>query len=247
MTQEWIAGKNPVLEALRARHPLNKIWIAQETKSAWIKDLIRLAKEQGIVIQHVPKKKIDQVTGEMAHQGVLAFVAAYQYADLDTLFRRAEERGEPPFLLILDGIEDPHNLGSILRTADAVGIHGVIIPKRRAAGLTATVAKTSAGAIHYVPVARVTNLAQTVEALKARQMWVCGTDADAKQDFRQADFTIPTAVVIGNEGKGISRLLREKCDYHVKIPLAGQVSSLNASVAASLLMYEVYRQRHPVS
>ncbi|EGL83939.1 RNA methyltransferase, TrmH family, group 3 [Caldalkalibacillus thermarum TA2.A1] len=247
MKQEWIAGKNPVLEALRARHPLNKLWIAKESKGAGLTELIRQAKEQGVVVQQVPRKKIDQVTGEMAHQGVLAFVAAYTYAELDTLFKRAAERNEPPFFLILDGIEDPHNLGSILRTADATGAHGVIIPKRRSAGLTATVAKTSAGAIHYVPVTRVTNLAQTIEELKTRHIWVCGTAADAQQDFRQADFTVPVAVVIGNEGKGISRLVREKCDYHVKIPLAGRVSSLNASVAASVLMFEVYRQRHPVS
>jgi 23S rRNA (guanosine2251-2'-O)-methyltransferase len=244
--EEWIAGKHPVLEALKTQYPVNKIWLAKESKPNAFNDIMERSKEQGIVVQWVPRKKLDQVAKGISHQGVLAFVAAYPYAELDHLLQRAEEKGEPPFLLILDGLEDPHNLGSILRTADAAGVHGVILPKRRSVGLTATVAKTSAGAIHYVPVARVTNLANTIEKLKKENIWVYGSGADAKLDYRQIDYRGPVALVIGHEGKGISRLVWEKCDEHIRLPLAGQVSSLNASVAAGVLMYEVYRQRAPL-
>jgi len=235
-----------VLEALKTQYPVNKIWLAKESKPNAFNDIMERSKEQGIVVQWVPRKKLDQVAKGISHQGVLAFVAAYPYAELDHLLQRAEEKGEPPFLLILDGLEDPHNLGSILRTADAAGVHGVILPKRRSVGLTATVAKTSAGAIHYVPVARVTNLANTIEKLKKENIWVYGSGADAKLDYRQIDYRGPVALVIGHEGKGISRLVWEKCDEHIRLPLAGQVSSLNASVAAGVLMYEVYRQRAPL-
>lgn len=234
------------MEALKTKQPLNKVWLAREARGPWIKELLYLARQARVVVQRVPRIKIDQLAGHLVHQGVLAFLAAYSYADLETLLEQADQRSAPPFFLILDGIEDPHNLGSILRTADAAGVHGVIIPKRRAVGLTAAVAKASAGAIHHVPVARVTNLVQTVELLKSKQIWVCGTDAGAERDYRQGDWTLPVALVIGNEGRGVSRLLRQRCDFLVRIPLAGQVSSLNASVAAALLMYEVYRQRTPL-
>jgi 23S rRNA (guanosine2251-2'-O)-methyltransferase len=198
-----------------------------------------------VLVQYVPKKKLDQMV-EGTHQGVVAQVAAYRYYEVDDLFARASEKGEPPFFLILDELEDPHNLGSIMRTADAVGAHGIIIPKRRSVGLTATVAKASTGAIEHIPVARVTNLARTIDELKERGVWIVGTDAKAKDDYRSFDGTMPLALVIGSEGKGISRLILEKCDFLLRLPMRGHVTSLNASVAASLLMYEVYRKRYPL-
>ena len=205
----------------------------------------KLAKERNVLVQFVPKQKIDQISKEN-HQGVIAQVAAYQYAEIEDLFNRAAEKGEDPFFLILDELEDPHNLGSILRTADAAGVHGIIIPKRRAVGLTATVAKLSTGAIEYVPVARVTNIARTIDELKERGVWVFGTDVEKSQDYRRMDTTLPLAIVIGSEGKGIGRLIREKCDFLIHLPMSGHVTSLNASVAAALLMYEVHRKRSPL-
>ncbi|MGG3842723.1 23S rRNA (guanosine(2251)-2'-O)-methyltransferase RlmB [Anoxybacillus kestanbolensis] len=242
---DLIIGKNPVLEALKSGREMNKIWIAEGSQRGQMQPIIQLAKEMGITVQYVPKKKMDQLS-EGNHQGVIAQVAAYRYYDIDDLFKKAEEREEAPFFIILDELEDPHNLGSIMRTADAVGAHGIIIPKRRSVGLTATVAKASTGAIEYVPVARVTNLARTVDELKERGVWIFGTDAKGNQDYRQLDGVIPLALVIGSEGKGISRLLRDKCDVLIRLPMIGHVTSLNASVAASLLMYEVYRKRHPL-
>lgn len=242
---DLIIGKNPVLEALKSGREMNKIWIAEGSQRGQMQPIIQLAKEMGITVQYVPKKKMDQLS-EGNHQGVIAQVAAYRYYDIDDLFKKAEEREEAPFFIILDELEDPHNLGSIMRTADAVGAHGIIIPKRRSVGLTATVAKASTGAIEYVPVARVTNLARTVDELKERGVWIFGTDAKGNQDYRQLDGVIPLALVIGSEGKGISRLLRGKCDVLIRLPMIGHVTSLNASVAASLLMYEVYRKRHPL-
>ncbi|KIP20531.1 putative TrmH family tRNA/rRNA methyltransferase [Anoxybacillus ayderensis] len=242
---DLIIGKNPVLEALKSGREMNKIWIAEGSQRGQMQPIIQLAKEMGITVQYVPKKKMDQLS-EGNHQGVIAQVAAYRYYDVDDLFKKAEERGEAPFFIILDELEDPHNLGSIMRTADAVGAHGIIIPKRRSVGLTATVAKASTGAIEHVPVARVTNLARTVDELKDRGVWIFGTDAKGNEDYRQLDGVIPLALVIGSEGKGMSRLLRDKCDVLVRLPMVGHVTSLNASVAASLLMYEVYRKRHPL-
>ncbi|SEO76977.1 23S rRNA (guanosine2251-2'-O)-methyltransferase [Amphibacillus marinus] len=243
MTDEWIIGKNPVSEALKSGRSINKLFIADQLNQKTTQQIQRLAKESGVVVKQVPKKKLDQLV-EGNHQGIAAAVAAYQYVEVEDLLKAAEDKGELPFLILLDEIEDPHNLGSILRTADAVGAHGVIIPKRRAVGLTSTVAKTSAGAIEYVPVARVTNMAQTVDFLKSQRVWVVGTEAEATQDYRELEGDLPIAIVIGNEGKGISRLVREKCDWTVSLAMKGHVSSLNASVAASLLMYEVYRKRH---
>lgn len=245
MSEEYIIGRNPVLEALRSEREVNKIWIAEGSQKGSMQPLIGLAKEKKVFIQIVPKKKIDQMT-EGIHQGVVAQVAAYEYADLDDLFKKAEEKNEAPFFIILDEIEDPHNLGSIMRTADAVGAHGIIIPKRRAVGLTATVAKASTGAIEYIPVARVTNLSRAVEELKERGVWIVGTDAKGTDDYRNMDGMMPIGLVIGSEGKGMSRLLKEKCDFLIRLPMVGQVTSLNASVAASLLMYEVYRKRNPL-
>lgn len=245
MEQEWIIGRNPVLETLRSGRDLNKILIAEGAQHGQIQQVIKLAKEANVTVQHVPKKKLDQLV-DGNHQGVAASVAAYQYAEIDDLFQRAAERGEDPFFLLLDEIEDPHNLGSILRTADATGVHGVIIPKRRAVGLTAAVAKASTGAIEYIPVVRVTNMARTIDELKERGVWIAGTDASAKVDYRQMDAKLPLALVIGSEGKGMGRLIKEKCDFLIKLPMVGKVTSLNASVAAALLMYEVYRIRRPL-
>ncbi|MBH0231753.1 23S rRNA (guanosine(2251)-2'-O)-methyltransferase RlmB [Halobacillus yeomjeoni] len=245
MKDEWIIGKNSVQEALRSGRAINKVFLSDQLQPQASKKIEQLAKQSGVIAQKVPKKKIDQLV-EGNHQGVAASVAAYEYSDLEDLFAKAEEKGEAPFFIICDEIEDPHNLGSILRTADASGAHGVIIPKRRSVSLTSTVAKTSTGAIEYIPVARVTNLARTIEELKERFVWVVGTDADGTEDYRQLDGSMPIALVIGSEGRGMSRLTKEKCDWTVSLPMAGEVTSLNASVAASLLMYEVYRKRHPL-
>ncbi|MFD0716785.1 23S rRNA (guanosine(2251)-2'-O)-methyltransferase RlmB [Paenibacillus sp. GCM10027626] len=241
---EWIAGKHPVMEALRSGRELNKIWVAEQAQKN-IAPILAEAKKAGIVIQTVDKRKLDQMTGGSAHQGIVAQAAAYRYFEVDELLERAAESGEMPFFILLDEIEDPHNLGSILRTAECTGVHGVIIPKRRSAALTATVAKTSAGAVEYVPVARVTNLAQTIERLKEAGIWIAGADVGADQDVYagKTSFDMPLAIVIGNESKGIGRLIREKCDFLIKLPMHGQLNSLNASVAAGVLMYEVVRQR----
>jgi len=244
---EILSGKNPVLEALRAGREMNKVWIAEGVKKAGITEIMELAKGAGIIVQFVPKNKVEQLTDGANHQGIAASVAAYRYAEIDELFELAAARNEDPFFLILDELEDPHNLGSILRTADATGVHGVIIPKRRAVGLTSVVAKTSTGAIEHVPVARVTNLAQTVEDLKKRGLWIAGTDAKGSSDYRRMDAKLPLAIIIGSEGKGMSRLLKEKCDFLYHMPMVGQVTSLNASVAAAILMYEVLRNRQPVN
>ncbi|GIN22845.1 23S rRNA (guanosine(2251)-2'-O)-methyltransferase RlmB [Siminovitchia fordii] len=245
MSQQWIAGKNPVLEALRSDRDIHKILVAEGSQKGHMQAIVKLAKEKRVQIQYVPRKKIDQLTEEN-HQGVIAEVAAYRYADLEELFERAASKGEDPFFLLLDELEDPHNLGSILRTADAAGVHGIIIPKRRSVGLTSTVAKLSTGAIEHIPVARVTNLARTVDELKNRGIWIFGTDAKESTDYRQMDASLPLAVVIGSEGKGMSRLIKEKCDFRIHLPMSGHVTSLNASVAAALLMYEVYRKRQPL-
>lgn len=241
VTGEMIAGKNPVLEALRSGREINKLWIAEGVKKTGVQELMDLAKEQGVLVQFVPKQKVDKLAEN--HQGIVASVAAYDYAELDDLFNAAKAKNEDPFFLILDELEDPHNLGSIMRTADAIGAHGIIIPKRRAVGLTAVVAKASTGAIEHVPVVRVTNLAQTVDELKDRGVWIAGTDAKGSADYRKMDATLPLALIIGSEGKGMSRLLKDKCDFLYHLPMVGHVTSLNASVAAALLMYEVYRKR----
>ena len=245
MKDEFIIGRNPVLEALKSDRDINKIWIAEGSQKGSMGQIIELAKSKKVMTQIVPKKKIDAMVDGI-HQGVVAAVAAYQYAELDDLFALAEKRNEAPFFLILDELEDPHNLGSIMRTADATGAHGIIIPKRRAVGLTATVAKASTGAIEYIPVARVTNLSRTVEELKERGLWIVGTDAKGSDDYRNLAGQMPIGIIIGSEGRGMSRILKEKCDFLIHMPMVGKVTSLNASVAASLLMYEVYRKRNPL-
>jgi len=242
---DYIVGKNAVIEALKSERDVNKILIAEGSQKGQMQTVIGLAKSENVLVQFVPKKKLDTLV-DANHQGVVAQVAAYQYAEIDDLFALAEKRNEAPFFLLLDEIEDPHNLGSIMRTADAVGAHGIIIPRRRAVGLTATVAKASTGAIEHIPVVRVTNMARAIDELKERGVWIAGTDAKGKEDYRQFDGTMPLGLVIGSEGKGMGRLIRDKCDFLIQLPMAGAVTSLNASVAAALLMYEVYRKRHPL-
>ncbi|SDI06344.1 23S rRNA (guanosine2251-2'-O)-methyltransferase [Alteribacillus persepolensis] len=246
MKEEWISGKNPVLEAIRSNRSIHKVWIAEGALKGQTQQIYQAAKQHNVIVQKAPRKKLDDLAGTNNHQGVVASVAAYQYAELDDIFERAQARKEEPFILLLDEIADPHNLGSILRTADAVGAHGAVIPKRRSVGLTQAVAKSSTGAIEHVPVARVTNMARTMDELKKRGVWLAGTDASGKEDFRQWDGSMPLGLVIGSEGKGMSRLVKEKCDFLLQIPMVGHVTSLNASVAASLLMYEVYRKRYPL-
>ncbi|AZN38445.1 23S rRNA (guanosine(2251)-2'-O)-methyltransferase RlmB [Paenibacillus albus] len=243
-SQEWIAGKHPVMEALRSGRDINKIWIAEQAQKN-AQPIMMEAKKAGIIVQVVDKRKLDQMVEGVPHQGVVAQAAAHRYYEIDELLERAKESGEQPFFLLLDEIEDPHNLGSILRTAECTGVHGVIIPKRRSASLTATVSKTSAGAVEYIPVARITNMAQTIDKLKEAGIWVAGADVGAKQDVYSSStkFDMPLAIVIGNEAKGIGRLIRDKCDFLIKLPMNGQLNSLNASVAAGVLMYEVLRQR----
>lgn len=245
MNEELIIGRNPVLEALKSGRSINKVYVSEKMNENLLSQLERISQGSHTVIQKVPRKKIDQLTNGN-HQGIAAYVASYEYATLENIFDLAHKKNEAPFFLILDELEDPHNLGSILRTADATGVHGVIIPKRRSVGLTATVAKTSAGAIEYVPVVRVTNIVDTIEELKGRNVWVVGTSSEGSEDYRLLDGVTPLALVIGNEGKGIGRLVKEKCDWTVHLPMKGQVSSLNASVASSLLLYEVFRKRHPL-
>ncbi|MNI47990.1 putative TrmH family tRNA/rRNA methyltransferase [compost metagenome] len=243
--QEWIAGKHSLLEALRAGRTINKIWVAEGAQKHLTQPILAEAKNRGIIVQFVDKRKLDQMAPGMQHQGVVAQAAPYAYVEVEDLLAKAAEQGEPPFLLILDEIEDPHNLGSILRTAECTGVHGVIIPKRRSAAVTATVSKTSAGAVEYVPVARVTNLVQTIEQLKQSGVWVVGTDVEAKEEMYQGGniFTGSVAIVIGNENKGMGRLVRETCDVLLKLPMNGRLNSLNASVAAGVVMYEVLRRR----
>ncbi|RTE05030.1 23S rRNA (guanosine(2251)-2'-O)-methyltransferase RlmB [Paenibacillus whitsoniae] len=243
MEEDIIGGKHSVMEALRAGRSINKIWIAENAQKQFAGPIVAEAKNLGILVQFTDKRKLDQMAEGLQHQGVVAQVAAYEYVEVEDILAKAKALGQDPFILILDEIEDPHNLGSILRTADCTGVHGVIIPKRRSVGLTATVSKTSAGAVEYVSVARVTNIAQTIEQLKEQGVWVAGTDVTAAQDVYKANFNMPIALVIGNEGKGVGRLIKERCDFLVKLPMAGHVNSLNASVAAGVLMYEVVRQR----
>src|SRR5690625_2724473 len=245
MDEEVIIGRNPVMEALRSGRSIHKIIIANQMNPKAERELQALAKKAGTVVQKVPKSRLDQVS-KGRHQGIIAYVTAYQYVSVADILANAEKKAEKPFIFILDEIEDPHNLGAILRTADATGVHGIIIPKRRAVGLTETVAKASAGAIEHVPVARVTNIARTIEKLKENNIWVVGTDEKGSKDYRTLDGETAIALVIGNEGKGISRLVKDKCDWMIHLPMKGSIPSLNASVASSVLMYEIYRKRFPL-
>lgn len=237
-----IAGRNPVREALRSGRPINKILMVKESNSGPMQEIFALAREKGILVQKVHKQNLAKFAPETAHQGVIALVAPKAYVTVEDMIE-AVPPGGSPFLLLLDEISDPHNLGAILRTADAAGVHGVIIPRRRSAPLTPTVAKSSAGAIEYVPVARVANIAQTIENLKKRGIWLVGADLAGRELFWDVRLDGPLALVIGGEDKGLGRLVKERCDVLVRLPMSGQVNSLNASVAAALLAYEVVRQR----
>ncbi len=237
-----IEGRNAVLEAFRAGKTIDRLFVLEGCHEGPVSSIVREAKKASSVISYVPRERLDNMSKTGKHQGVIAYAAAYEYADIGQIMEAAEKKGEPPFVFILDGIEDPHNLGAIIRTANVSGAHGVIIPKRRAAGLTSTVAKTSAGALNYTPVAKVNNISAAIEELKKEGMWfVCG-DMEGTSMY-ELDLKGPIGLVIGNEGEGVSRLVREKCDYRAAIPMKGNISSLNASVAAGILAYEIVRQR----
>lgn len=237
-----IEGRNAVLEAFRSGKTIDKLFVLDGCQDGPVRTILRESKKTDTIVNFVKKERLDQMSETGKHQGVIAYAAAYEYGTVEEMLARAKEKGEPPFFILLDNIEDPHNLGSILRTANQVGAHGVIIPKRRAVGLTATVAKASAGAINYTPVAKVTNLVKTMEELKKQGMWfVCG-DMDGESMY-SLDLTGPMGVVIGNEGEGVSRLVRENCDFVASIPMFGDIDSLNASVAMGVLSYEIVRQR----
>lgn len=237
-----IEGRNAVIEAFRAGKPIDKLFILDGCQDGPIKTILREAKKGDTLITFVAKERLDQMSSTGKHQGVIAYAAAYEYAEVEDILALAKERGEAPFIVLLDGIEDPHNLGAIIRTANQAGAHGVIIPKRRAVGLTATVARTSAGALNYTPVAKVTNLVQTMEELKKEGLWFVCADMDGEVMYRQ-NMTGPIGLVIGNEGEGVSRLVKETCDFTASIPMMGQIDSLNASVAMGVLAYEIVRQR----
>jgi 23S rRNA (guanosine2251-2'-O)-methyltransferase len=237
-----IAGRNPVREALRAGRPINKIMIAEGVLTGPLQEIFTTARDRRIPVQKVDRQRLEKFASGIAHQGVLAFLAAKEYVDVDDILAGISP-GEAPFLIILDEISDPHNLGAILRTADAAGAHGVVIPRRRSAPLTPTVAKSSAGAIEYVRVARVANLPQTIEGLKKKGLWIVGAEAEGEDIFWDARLDGPLALVIGGEDKGLGRLVKERCDSLVRLPMSGRVNSLNASVATALLSYEVLRQR----
>ena len=246
---EIIYGRNAVLEALKSNLSINKVIVCSEGETGRIRPIEALCREKKIVIQYRTRKEIDGLilkqTGErnVNHQGALAFVSPAEYVSPEDIIKKARDSHEDPFVLVLDGIQDPHNLGAIIRSADAVGVHGVIIPKRRSCAVTGTVAKTSAGALVHVPVARVSNLSQTIEYLKSEGLWVAGTDLSGETEFFKAKLDGPIALVIGSEGYGMSELTRKNCDFVLTIPMKGQVTSLNASVAAGVVMYEIFRQR----
>lgn len=237
-----IEGRNAVLEAFRAGRPINKLFVQDGCKDGPVQTIVREARKHDTVIQFVARERLDQMSDTGKHQGVIAYAAAYEYAEVEDILKLAEEKGEPPFIFLLDGIEDPHNLGAIIRTANLAGAHGVIIPKHRASGLTATVARTSAGALNYTPVARVTNLANTIEDLKKRGLWFVCADMGGELMYK-LNLKGPIGLVIGNEGNGVGKLVREKCDMIASIPMKGDIDSLNASVAAGVLAYEIVRQR----
>ena len=240
---ELVYGLNAVLEALQADVAAERLLMADTLKGPKREQIVALAKRLNVPVRLVSREKVERAARSDKTQGVLLYLKAFEYATLEDILSRSTARQEPPLLALLDGIADPHNLGAILRSADGAGLHGVILPKRRAVGVTATVLKTSAGAALHVPVARVSNLAYTIEALKQRDIWVVGADQNAEQPLFETDLTLPLGFIIGSEGKGLHRLVREKCDFLVRIPMFGQVNSLNAAVAAALLFFEARRQR----
>ena len=240
--EQKIEGRNAVLEAFRSGKTIDKLFVLDGCQDGPVRTIVREARKHDTIINFVDKERLDQLSETKKHQGVIAVAAAYEYAEVEDILKTAEEKGEPPFIFILDNIEDPHNLGAIIRTANQAGAHGVIIPKRRAVGLTATVARTSAGALNYTPVAKVTNLVKTMEDLKKKGLWfVCADmDGDVMYDVNMKG---PIGLVIGNEGEGVGRLVKDTCDFTARIPMKGDIDSLNASVAAGVLAYEIVRQR----
>lgn len=241
--ENMLYGRNAVMEALKGEREIDKILVQKGEKEGSVIKIISLAKSKAVVVQEVEKAKLDELTGREKHQGVLAYVAAHEYVEVEEILEDAKEKGEAPFVLILDNIQDPHNLGAIIRTAHNAGVHGIIIPKRRAVGLTGTVAKSSAGALEYMKVAKVSNIVQTIRELKEKGLWIACADMDGKTLYDE-NLTGPIGIVVGSEGEGVSKLTKENCDYVVSVPMYGKVTSLNASVAASLMIYEVVRQRN---
>lgn len=239
---EQIEGRNAVLEAFRSGKCVDKLFVLDGCHDGPVNSIMREARKKDTLVQYVSKERLNQLSQTGTHQGVIAVVASYEYSTVEDILQKAKDKGEDPFILLLDGIEDPHNLGAIIRTANLAGAHGVIIPRRRAVGLTATVARTSAGALNYTPVAKVANLTKTMEVLKKEGMWFVCADMDGQKMY-QLNLRGPIGVVIGNEGEGVSRLVKEKCDFVASIPMKGDIDSLNASVAAGVLSYEVVRQR----
>ena len=247
LNKDIIIGRNAVTEALKAGRSINRLLIAEGSRDGSIQKLIALAKDKQVVIESVSRDRLDKIADNQRHQGVIAYSAPVEYSTLEEILQLAENRNEFPFILLLDELEDPHNFGAILRTADAVGVHGVLIPKRRSVSLNSTVAKTSAGAIEYVKVAQINNVAQTLKQLKGLNITVIGSDMegiDIYDDVSRVDFKAPIVLIIGSEGKGMRRLTKENCDFLIEIPMVGRINSLNASVAAAVLMYEIFRQRN---
>lgn len=237
-----IEGRNAVIEAFRAGKTVDKLFVLEHCKEGSMNTVLREAKKHDTIINYVKKERLDQMSETGKHQGVIAYIAAFEYATVDDILKKAEDKGEPPFVVILDDIEDPHNLGAIIRTANLAGAHGVIIPKHRAAGLTATAVKASAGAVSYTPVAKVTNISKTIEELKDKGLWFVCADMGGTTMY-DLDLKGPIGLVVGNEGKGVSKLVKEKCDFIASIPMFGDIDSLNASVATGVLAYEIVRQR----
>ena len=241
---DQVEGRNAVLELLESGRDINKIYVSEGEKHGSINKIIAIAKERKIIVNEIGRNKLNQIAQTENNQGVIAIVPPFNYSDVDDILDEAKKREEKPFILILDGIEDPHNLGSIIRTAETAGVHGIIIPKRRAVAVNSTVAKVSAGAVEYMKIARVNNINETINYLKENDIWICGTDMSTDKYYYNEDFTCGIGIVIGSEGFGMSRLVKENCDFLVKIPMKGKITSLNASVSAGIVIYEVVKQRN---
>ncbi len=240
---DQVEGRNSVIELLESGRDINKIFISEGERHGSISKIIAMAKERKIIINEINKSKLNQMAQTDNHQGVIAIVPPFNYCEVEDILKEAQSRKEPSFILILDGIEDPHNLGSIIRTAETAGVHGIIIPKRRSASVNATVSKVSAGAVEYMKIARVNNINETMQYLKDNGIWIYGTDMEANKQYTEEDYKGPVAIVIGSEGYGMNRLVKENCDFLIKIPMKGKITSLNASVSAGIVMYEVVKQR----
>lgn len=241
---DQVEGRNAVLELLESGRDINKILVANGEKHGSIHKILAIAKERKIIVTEMERNKLNQIAQTPNNQGVIAIVPPYDYCEVEDILEEAKRKDEMPFILILDGIEDPHNLGSIIRTAETAGIHGIIIPKRRAASVNSTVSKVSAGAVEYMKIARVNNINETIRYLKEQDVWICGTDMDTNTIYTKQDYKMPIAIVIGSEGFGMSRLVKENCDFLVKIPMKGKITSLNAAVSAGIIMYEVVKNRN---